>query len=81
MFKKHGNLEYHKTALLKSDNFLNIHLNKSSSIINRIDSERHMQGISILLILYKSINLRNIFELDFSISFLEQNRLKKIESV
>ncbi|XP_060858111.1 52 kDa repressor of the inhibitor of the protein kinase-like isoform X2 [Metopolophium dirhodum] len=43
VFKKHANLEYHKTALLKSDNFLNVYLNKSSSIINRIDSERMKQ--------------------------------------
>jgi len=47
VFKKHANLEYHKTALLKSDNFLNVYLNKSSSIINRIDSERYIQIISI----------------------------------
>lgn len=61
MFKKHENLEYHKTALLKDDNFLNIYSNKSSSIINLIDSERY--------ITYKvqPINVRNIFELDFSI--------------
>ncbi|XP_025412361.1 uncharacterized protein LOC112684865 isoform X2 [Sipha flava] len=43
VFKKHGNLEYHKTALLKSDNFLNVYSNKSSSIINLIDSERTKQ--------------------------------------
>ncbi|XP_060846074.1 zinc finger MYM-type protein 1-like [Rhopalosiphum padi] len=41
--EKHGNLEYHKTALLKYDNFLNIYSNKSSSIITRIDSERTKQ--------------------------------------
>jgi len=30
VFKKHGNLEQYKIALLKADNFLNVYLNKSS---------------------------------------------------
>ncbi|KAL4144132.1 hypothetical protein QTP88_006359 [Uroleucon formosanum] len=46
VFNKHSSLEYHKTAALKADSFLNVFSKKQKSIVDALDDDRSKQIIN-----------------------------------